>query len=80
MVVSAAAVVVVGAAVVVDVVVVDVVLTTISVGASAARSVTFCVASDAAPPQAVATASIPTSVARSTPFIIPPHPVQGRSR
>jgi hypothetical protein len=78
MVVSAATAVVVVVVVVLDVV--DVVLTTISVGASAARSVTFCVASDAAPPQAVATASIPTSVARSTPFIIPLLPVQGRSR
>jgi hypothetical protein len=78
MVVSAAAVVV--DVVVVDVVVVDVVLTTISVGASAARSVTFCVASGVAPPQAVATASIPTSTARSALLIIPPHPFQGRSR
>jgi hypothetical protein len=77
MVVSAATAVVV---VVLDVVVVDVVLTTISVGPSAVRSVTFCVASDDAPPQAVATASIPISVARSTPFIIPTLLVQGRSR
>jgi hypothetical protein len=76
MVVSAATAVVV---VVLDVVVVDVVLTTISVGASAVRSVTFCVASDAAPPQPAAT-TIATSVARSAPFIIPPLPFQGRFR
>ena len=72
---------VVGAADVVDVVeVVDVVLTTISVGASSASSVTFCVASDCAPPQAVTTTSIPTSVARRIPVIIPPLPVPARSR
>ena len=75
---------VVGAADVVDVVdvveVVDVVLTTISVGASSASSVTFCVVSDCAPPQAVTTTSIPTSVARRIPVIIPPLPVPARSR
>ena len=67
-----------GAEVVDGVDVVDV-LTTISVGASSASNVTFCVVSDCAPPQAVTT-SIPTSVVRRIPVIIPPLPVPARSR